>query len=70
MLRHEIHDYYWQYKLSPDLVELRNLADVATLIVECARRRRESRGLHFMKEFPSQDERQLKDTVLGLGDMQ
>jgi L-aspartate oxidase len=68
LLRGEIRDYYWQYKVTPDLVELRNLADVAMLIVECARRRKESRGLHYLLDFPAADERQLHDTVLSRGD--
>jgi L-aspartate oxidase len=68
LLRGEIRDYYWQYRLTPDLVELRNLADVATLIVECARRRKESRGLHYVLDFPEKDDRQLRDTVLSLSD--
>jgi L-aspartate oxidase len=69
-LRAEIREYYWQYKLTPDLVELRNLADVAMLIVECARRRKESRGLHYLLDHPTPDDRCLKDTVLSLGDLQ
>jgi L-aspartate oxidase len=69
LLRAEIRDYYWEYKITPDLVELRNLADVALLIVECARRRKESRGLHYVLDFPKPDERQLKDTVLTRGDL-
>jgi L-aspartate oxidase len=68
VLRSEIRDYYWQYRVTPDLIELRNLADVAMLIVECARRRKESRGLHYVLDYPATDERQLRDTVLTLGD--
>ena len=68
-LRGEIRDYYWQYKITPDLVELRNLADVAMLIVESARRRKESRGLHYLLDFPGTEERQLHDTVLTRGDL-
>jgi L-aspartate oxidase len=69
VLRGEIRDYYWQYKVTPDLVELRNLADVAALIVECARRRKESRGLHYTLDYPKSDEAQLRDTVLERGDV-
>jgi L-aspartate oxidase len=69
VLRAEIRDYYWQYRLTPDLVELRNLADVAMLIVECARQRKESRGLHYMVDYPNTDERWLRDTVLTRGDL-
>ncbi len=69
LLRGEIRDYYWQYKLTSDLIELRNLADVALLIVECARRRKESRGLHYLLDFPRPDERQRHDTVLTRADV-
>jgi len=68
LLRGEIRDYYWQYKIGPDLVELRNVADVALLIVECARRRKESRGLHYLLDHPRADDRLLHDTVLARGD--
>jgi L-aspartate oxidase len=70
MLRAEIRDYYWQYQLTPDLVELRNLADCAMLIVESARRRKESRGLHYVLDFPKPDDRWLRDTVLTRGDLE
>ena len=69
MLRAEIRDYYWKYKVTPDLVELRNLADVALLIVESARRRKESRGLHYLIDFPRPDDRFLRDTVIHRGDL-
>ncbi len=70
MLRGEIRDYYWQYKVTPDLIELRNLADVAMLIVECARQRKESRGLHYLLDFPKADDRLVRDTVLTRGDVE
>lgn len=70
MLRAEIKEYYWRYQVTPDLVELRNLADVAMLIVECARQRKESRGLHYLLEFPQPDERWARDTVLTRGDLE
>jgi len=68
-LRNEIRDYYWQYKLTPDLVELRNLADVAMLIVECAGRRKESRGLHYTLDHLEASEGERHDTVLERGDV-
>ncbi|ABS27866.1 L-aspartate oxidase [Anaeromyxobacter sp. Fw109-5] len=70
LLRNEIRDYYWQYRLTPDLVELRNLADVGMLIVECARQRKESRGLHYLLDYPKSDDRWLRDTVLTRGDLE
>jgi L-aspartate oxidase len=63
LLREEIREYYWRFKVDRDTLELRNIADVAMLIVECALRRRESRGLHFTLEFPKNDDaRWLQDT--------
>jgi L-aspartate oxidase len=70
LLRDEIREYYWQYRITPDLVELRNLADVAMLIVECARQRKESRGLHYLLDHPKADDRWLRDTVLTRGDLE
>jgi len=70
VLREEIRDYYWKYKVTPDLVELRNLADVALLVVECARQRKESRGLHYLLDHPVPDEKWVRDTVLTRGDLE
>ena len=64
LIKKETQTYYWDFKLTGDLVELRNLATVAELVVECALRRHESRGLHFNSDYPERDTRFLRDTVL------
>ncbi|MBE2251509.1 MAG: L-aspartate oxidase [Myxococcus sp.] len=65
MLREEIREYYWQYSVTRDVIELRNIADVAHLIVECASRRKESRGLHYTLDYLAPDDHNwLVDTVV------
>jgi L-aspartate oxidase len=56
MLRDEIQQYYWDFRITGDLLELRNLALVADLLVQCARVRRESRGLHYNVDCPDLDD--------------
>lgn len=64
-LRREVQEFYWNFRVTPELLELRNLVEVATLIVDCAARRQESRGLHYTLDYPeTDDENWLKDTVL------
>ncbi len=65
LLREEIREYYWSFKVTRDVIELRNIADVALLIVECATRRKESRGLHYTLDYPNTDDHNwLRDTVV------
>jgi L-aspartate oxidase len=51
-LKREIQDYYWNFKVEPSLLELRNLLEVAEMIIMCALQRKESRGLHCTLDFP------------------
>jgi L-aspartate oxidase len=64
LLRHEINEYYGNFRVSNDLLELRNLVDVAELIIGSAQRRRESRGLHYNIDFPDRDDNQALPTIL------
>lgn len=63
-LKKEVREFYWGHRVNADILELRNLVAVAGLIVECALRRRESRGLHYTLDYPETEERFLKDTTL------
>jgi L-aspartate oxidase len=55
VIREEIEDYYRRTKVTVPLLELRNIADVAVLIVESALKRKESRGLHYTTDYPEPD---------------
>ncbi|MGZ5967571.1 MAG: L-aspartate oxidase, partial [Polyangiales bacterium] len=67
MLQEEIREYYWAHLVTRDLLELRNLATVAELIVKCAQARKESRGLHFTLDYANTDPKLARDTIVRRG---
>ena len=68
LLQEEIREYYWQHLVNRDLLELRNIAYVAELIIACAAARQESRGLHHTIDHPERDDEHFAaDTVVTKG---
>jgi L-aspartate oxidase len=63
LLRREVNEYYKNFRVTPDLIELRNLVEVADLIIRSALSRHESRGLHYTLDYPEMLA-EAKDTVL------
>lgn len=65
MLQEEIREFYGNFRVNNDLIELRNLVQVAELTVNCAMQRKESRGLHYTRDYPAADQSApAEDTVL------
>ena len=65
LINREIDEYYHNFIINQDLLELRNIAVAARLIVACARMRKESRGLHYNLDYPEKDDRfWLKDSII------
>jgi L-aspartate oxidase len=67
LLQDEIREYYWDYFVTSDLLELRNLATVADLSIRSALARKESRGIHYTIDYPETDAAQARDTVVKRG---
>ncbi|MCP4677577.1 MAG: L-aspartate oxidase [Deltaproteobacteria bacterium] len=64
MIMAEIREYYWNYHVTADLLELRNIATMADLIIDSALTRKESRGLHYTSDYPDEVPDAAKDTIM------
>ena len=68
LIKQEVYGYYWDHLIDSDLIELRNLVEVAELVVRSATARKESRGLHYTIDYPERDDAKwLHDTVIEKG---
>ncbi len=67
LLEEEIRDYYWKHLVTRDLLELRNIAVVAQLVISCASARKESRGLHFTIDYPESLDKYARDVAVKRG---
>jgi L-aspartate oxidase len=68
LLKDEIREYYWKHLVTRDLLELRNIADVAEMIIACASTRTESRGLHYTIDHPEARDDMARDTLIVFGE--
>jgi L-aspartate oxidase len=65
LLQEEIRDYYSNFRIDHNLIELRNLVVVAELIIGCALARKESRGLHYTLDYPATlPDSEARDTIM------
>jgi L-aspartate oxidase len=69
LIKQEVYGYYWDHLIDSDLIELRNLVEVAELVVRSAAARKESRGLHYTIDYPERDDAKwLHDTMIAKGE--
>lgn len=68
LIDREVQEYYWNFKITSDLLELRNLIVCAKLVVASALKRKESRGLHFTLDYPELIEAERHDTIVTLAE--
>lgn len=64
IIKTETESYYWNFELSKNLIELRNVICVAEIIVRSAMARKESRGLHYLRDYPETNNNDIKDTII------